>query len=144
MRDVYSLPETFTSADLGGKELLLNTGCWVAKWNQDWARQVHFEINDRIVFDRSSNRYWPEVESEDWFFSRQLNELGLKLGATRKIAVKHEGAAEFMNTFPWGAKLFDDESHTYPQTQSPVLVAEAACDVDSTDAVEAAAIPLEV
>lgn len=110
MNDVYQLPETFTSDDLDGQQLLLNTGCWVAKWNQEWARQVHFEINDRIVFDRTSNSYWPEVESEDWFFSRQLHEQGLSIGATRKIAIKHEGDVEFSNTFPWGSQAFDTES----------------------------------
>jgi hypothetical protein len=91
MRDLYQLPETFTSADLNGQQILLNTGCWVAKWNQDWCKQVHFEINDRIVFDKPHNCYRPQVESEDWFFSRLLNELDLKIGCTRKIAVKHQG-----------------------------------------------------
>lgn len=120
MHDVYQLPETFTSADVGGMPLLLNTGCWVAKWNQDWCRQVHFEINDRIVFDRTNNCYRPEVESEDWFFSRCLNDLGLKIGATRKIAVKHEGDVEFCNTFPWGSAAFDDESSKFKRRVSPV------------------------
>jgi hypothetical protein len=120
MHDVYDLPETFTSDDVGGLPLLLNTGCWVAKWDQQWARKVHFEINDRIVFDRTKNVYCPEVESEDWFFSRMLNELGLKIGATRKIAVKHEGDAEFPNTFRWGSQAYDNESHVYPRKSSPV------------------------
>lgn len=120
MHDIYQLPETFTSADVGGMPLLLNTGCWVAKWNQDWCRQVHFEINDRIVFDRVNNCYRPEVESEDWFFSRCLNDLGLKIGATRKIAVKHEGDVEFSNTFPWGSQAFDNESDKYRRRFSPV------------------------
>lgn len=120
MYDVYQLPETFTSADLGGLPLLLNTGCWVAKWNQDWCKQVHFEINDRIVFDRTSNSYRPEVESEDWFFSRLLNDIGLRIGATRKIAVKHEGDVEFANTHEWGTEAYDGESHAYPRKTSPV------------------------
>ncbi len=29
MHDLFELPETFTSDDLGGKPLLVNTGCWV-------------------------------------------------------------------------------------------------------------------
>jgi hypothetical protein len=130
MHDVYQLPETFTSDDLDGQQILLNTGCWVAKWNQDWCRTVHFEINDRIVFDRTQNCYIPEVESEDWFFSRQLHEVGLpghpsgfrplRIGATRKIAVKHEGEAEFLNTFPWGLQAFDNESNAHPRKISPV------------------------
>lgn len=42
MRDIFELPETFTSDDLGGKKLLLNTGCWVVKWSQEWCRKIHF------------------------------------------------------------------------------------------------------
>jgi hypothetical protein len=119
MHDVYELPETFTGEDLDA-QLLINTGCWVCKWDQDWCKKVHFEINDRIVFDVPQNGYRPEVESEDWFFSRLLNELGLKIGATRKIAVKHEGDVEFSNTFPWGSAAFDNDSHVYRRKTSPV------------------------
>jgi protein-L-isoaspartate O-methyltransferase len=120
MHELYDLPETFTSDDLGGLPLLLNTGCWVVKWNQEWAKKVHFTINDRIVFDRTQNRYCPEVESEDWFFSRLMNELGLRIGCTRKIAVKHEGEAEFPNTFAWGSRSYDNESCVHQRTCSPV------------------------
>lgn len=119
MHDVYQLPETFTSDDLGGYRLLLNTGCWVAKWNQEWARTVHFEINDRIVFNRTANRYQSQTEPEDWHFSRQLHEVGtgptahlkpLRIGATRKIAVTHTGEFDFVNTRAWGNNYFDTES----------------------------------
>jgi SAM-dependent methyltransferase len=120
MRDVYELPETFTSADLNGVPLLLNTGCWVAKWNQEWCRQVSFTINDRIVFDVPHNCYAPQVESEDWYFSRLLNEMGLKIGCTRKIAVTHQGEMEFQNTHPWGSESFDHESPSRIRKTSPV------------------------
>jgi hypothetical protein len=120
MRDVFELPETFTSDDLDGKQLLLNTGCWVAKWDQEWARQVCFTINDRIVFDIPQNCYRPEVESEDWYFSRLLNEMGLRIGATRKIAVAHHGEMDFLNTHPWGTDLFDNESPFRERRRSPV------------------------
>lgn len=119
MHDVYQLPETFTSDDVG-MPILLNTGCWVAKWNQDWCKKVHFEINDRIVFDRTTGAYYPEVESEDWHFSRLLHELGLKIGATRKIAVKHEGEVEFSNTEAWGSHAYDSDSRAYKRDTSPV------------------------
>lgn len=120
MNDVFQLPETFTQDDVDGMPLLLNTGCWVAKWDQAWARQLHFEINDRIVFNRADNRYVPEVESEDWFFSRMLNELGLRIGATRKIQVRHEGEVEFTNSMPWGSQAYDVDSQVYPRKTSPV------------------------
>jgi hypothetical protein len=121
MHDVYELPETFTSADVGGMQLLLNTGCWVIKWDQERCKQLHFEINDRIVFDRTNNCFRPEVESEDWFFSRLLNEMGFRIGATRKIAVKHEGDTEFVNTHAWGSEAFDCEpTAKYARHVSPV------------------------
>ncbi len=109
MYDVYELPETFTSDDIG-HPLLLNTGCWVAKWNQEWCRQVHFEINDRIVFNRAANRYQAQTEPEDWFFSRLCHEQGLKIGATRKIALMHDGDISFPNQQPWGSHAFDREA----------------------------------
>lgn len=120
MHDVFQLPETFTSDDLDGQEILLNTGCWVAKWDQEWCKKVHFEINDRIVFDRCNNCYRPEVESEDWFFSRLMNEMQVKIGATRKVAVRHCGEIDFVNTAPWGSQLFDVESDKYARKTSPV------------------------
>lgn len=125
MYDLYELPETFTSKDLG-HPLLLNTGCWVVKWDQEWCRTVHFEIHDRIVFNRAQNRYQAQTIPEDWHFSRQLHEIGqgpthgiqpLRIGATRKIALKHEGEMEFLNTFAWGVQTFDKES----SAKSPVF-----------------------
>jgi hypothetical protein len=101
MREVFALPETFTSEDVG-RPLLLNTGCWVCRFDPSWNTDVFFTINDRIVFDRRINSYVAQVESEDWFFSRLCHEKGLKIGATRKVAITHEGFAQFGNEFPWG------------------------------------------
>jgi hypothetical protein len=126
MHDVYDLPETFTSDDIGAP-LLLNTGCWVAKWDTEWCKQVHFEINDRIVFNRAQNRYQAQTEPEDWCFSRQLHEIGspgsptdgmrpLKIGATRKINLMHNGEIDFTNARPWGQWKFDENTCT----ESPV------------------------
>lgn len=119
MRDVYELPETFTSDDLG-QPLLLNTGCWVMRWNQEICRKLFFTINDRIVFDETQNRYRPEVESEDWFFSRLCHERELRIGATRKIAANHQGITQFTNTRPWGTDAFDNECPQRQRRISPV------------------------
>lgn len=105
MAEVYRLPETFTSEDVG-YPLLLNTGLWVCRFNPEWARKVHFTINDRIVVDREG-RFIPETEPEDWYFSRLLHELGLKIGCTRKIALNHRGGASFTNRHVWGSEAFD-------------------------------------
>ena len=107
MHEIMGLPETFTSDDVGGN-LLLNTGCWVCRFDPAWARKVHFTINDRIVIDAKTGRYMPEVEPEDWFFSRLCHEIGLKLGATRKVQVTHRGEYEYDNASAWG-NPFDSE-----------------------------------
>lgn len=101
LSEVHRLPETFTSADVGGHPLLLNTGLWVCRFDEAWARQVRFTINDRIVVD-PSGRYVPQCEPEDWYFSRLCHELDLKVGATRKIRLTHRGSAAFSNAQPWG------------------------------------------
>jgi hypothetical protein len=114
MSEVYSLPETFTSEDVG-HPLLLNTGLWVCRFG-DWARKVHFTINDRIVFDKNLDRYLAQVEPEDWYFSRLCHELKLKIGATRKIQLHHRGEIGFSNGHPWGDPV---DSVYVPESQIP-------------------------
>lgn len=109
-KELMSLPETFTSEDVGGP-LLLNTGCWVCKFDLEWARQVHFTINDRIVFNRTTNSYLAQVEPEDWYFSRLCHELGLNIGATSKVGILHRGEIDFSNQTVIG-NSFDDEYAT--------------------------------
>ncbi len=109
MFDLFELPETFTSEHVG-RPLLLNTGCWVCKFDMSWADKVHFEINDRIVFNKSKNEYVVENESEDWFFSRLLHERGLKIGCTRKLQLAHRGECDFLNDRQWGCNQIDIDS----------------------------------
>jgi predicted O-methyltransferase YrrM len=113
MREVFELPETFTSKDTG-HPLLLNTGCWVCRFDMKWARKVHFTINDRIVFNKGLNLYQAQVEPEDWYFSRLCHELGLRIGATRKLRLNHVGKQRFGNFEPWGHP-FDGEYVTESQ-----------------------------
>lgn len=110
MRDVFQLPETFTADDIDGRPLMLNTGCWVAKFDMAWATQVHFSIEDRIVWNTKAERYQAQTVPEDWHFSMQCHSLGLKIGATRKIRVHHRGEMDFPNTHPWGTNSFDCET----------------------------------
>ncbi|HQV58100.1 MAG TPA: class I SAM-dependent methyltransferase, partial [Ilumatobacteraceae bacterium] len=98
--EVYSLPDPFTSADLG-HPLLINTGLWVCRFDPTWAKKVHFEINDRIV-EMPDGEYDAETEPEDWFITRLFHELGLKIGATKEIKLQHRGPAEFPNNQTWG------------------------------------------
>jgi SAM-dependent methyltransferase len=112
MTDVYRLPATFTSEDVG-HPLLLNTGLWVCRFDETWASKVWFEIRDRIKYHEPSGRYQAVNESEDWFFSRLLHEIGgpgiateghrpLRIGATRKVRLTHRGPSRFPNDRAWG------------------------------------------
>lgn len=108
MQEVFRLPETFSAADCGypDRALLVNSGCWVCRLDRPWVEQVHFTINDRIR--KGADGLWrPEVESEDWCFSRQLHRLGCKVLATRKVPVKHLGGKAFVNFQPWGEWGYD-------------------------------------
>lgn len=106
MKEIHQLPRTFTSEDVG-HPLLVNTGLWVCRFGE-WAKHVHFEINDRIIYSKSNERYEPQVESEDWYFSRLCHELGLKVGATRRMQVNHRGSTLYPNWNAWGSQEFDD------------------------------------
>lgn len=106
MKEVYRLPPTFTSADVGAP-LLLNTGCWVCRFDPAWNKQVWFTVNDRIGYNSATGSYVALTESEDWFFSRLCHELGLRLGVTRKIKLHHRGEIDFANSIPYGTHEID-------------------------------------
>jgi hypothetical protein len=113
MHEVCQLPVTFTSEDVGYK-LLLNTGCWVCKFDPKWATKVYFSINDRIRFDKTKKHYIAEVEPEDWHFSRQCHALKVdgrrfRIGATRVVKLNHAGWNRYGNDTGWGDWKFDSE-----------------------------------
>lgn len=111
MRELYDLPETFTAADCGhpDRPLLINTGCFVCRFDLAWARQVWFASNDRIVFDEARDCFQPEAEPEDWHFARRLHGLGLKVGVTRAVRLSHRGETDWANDQAWGDLDFDRE-----------------------------------
>lgn len=111
-QEIATLPATFTSQDVG-HPLLVNTGLFVCRFDPAWVHKIHFTINDRIVFDTNRQIYSAETEPEDWFFSRLLHELGLKVGVTRKIALTHRGSVEYSNQATWGGS-YDREYLTGP------------------------------
>lgn len=104
LAELQRLPEVFTSEHVGGP-LLLNTGCWVCRFDWSWIDQVHFEINDRIVFNHATDCFEAQVEPEDWFFSRLGHELNLRIGATTKVKADHRGEHNFPNYRQWGEQF---------------------------------------
>lgn len=107
MQEIYRLPATFTADDVG-HPLWINTGLWVCKFDPAWNKKITFDDLNRIVFSTPQDAYVAEVQPEDWNFSQQLNRLGLRVGATRKIPVRHRGQVDVPNTHPWGDE-FDSQ-----------------------------------
>jgi predicted O-methyltransferase YrrM len=137
MREVFRLPETFTSADVG-HPLLLNTGLWACRFDESWARKVHFTINDRIVVG-PGGEYRAQCEPEDWRFSRLLHEIGrpgsptagrppLRIGCTRKVRLTHRGPHQWPNQAVWGEPF--DAAWTDRSVLAPAADGFALPDVD--------------
>lgn len=99
MKQVMKMAETFTH-----EKLLLNTGLLLLDLRQaEWAEQVFFTIRDGMGISEDRKKFLPVVEPEDWYFSRQLNALGVKLWATRKVKIVHKGDFNYPNFGEWGA-----------------------------------------
>ncbi len=109
--EVCNFPETFNEADAGypGWPLLHNNGCWMADLRKPvWYRllpngeaPVYFQFVERIT--RSpEGQWWYAQESEDWYFSRKLHEVGAKTYVTSKVKLTHHGNLAFPNWGDWG------------------------------------------
>jgi len=115
MRQLATWPKTFNASDIGFNDFILlhNTGCWLAdlrkpifhEEDEDGQLKAFFTIRDRIV--RRNGKWKPEVEPEDWFFSRRLHELGANTYVTREVVSHHYGWSDFRNTCDWGTRLDD-------------------------------------
>lgn len=104
--------------------LLINTGLWVCRLNQDWNKEVCFTVRDRIV--EIDGKYYAQGFSEDWMFGLWASRRGLKVMATTKVPCKHVGAHEYPSG-AWGAWETDisaARSHFEPWRLE--LVTEAA------------------
>lgn len=121
LAELYKLPETFTAADLGhpDRPLLVNTGCFVCKFDWRWAEKVVFQDVNRLIWDDELGQYRVETFPEDWNFARQCVALGLKVGCTRKVLVEHRGPQSFSNAGPWGDFEFDREYLDGPAVKVP-------------------------
>ena len=122
LREVFKLPETFSIEDTGceGKILLVNTGCFLMDITQPWAEQVLFHIGDQMRL-APDGRYKAECWPEDWGFSVQLAQHGVKVMATRKIQIRHHGNMLFGNDLAWGDW---DRDRAQPEEFSPIPALE--------------------
>lgn len=101
--DLATLPPSFgPEAACGpGEVLLVNSGMWLADLRRPWWDDIDdkgtpfaFTIRDRVIRNADGTRT-PEVRSEDWEMSRDLQRAGAKLVVTREVAAIHHGNASW-------------------------------------------------
>lgn len=118
IHEVANLPETFDAAQAGfpDKILLVNTGCWLAKLGSWVGDFPGFTVQDRLI--RHEGRLVPQVIPEDWNASRWWHTRGLRVLATSKVRLHHEGPWGWsaggwrQGAEPWG--LWDYDRETLP------------------------------
>lgn len=91
-----------------GDRLVVNTGLWVCDFTRPWVEKVHFEVRNGIE-KMPDGKFYPTVLPEDWNFSVQCDDLGLRVMATLCVEVCHYGRAKFNNQEIWGHDI-DPES----------------------------------
>lgn len=137
MQEVWeTLPETFDAGDAGYDPaqfpLLHNDGCFVADLRKPFWRTVNadgellaaFNFPRRIILGDDGN-FRPEGESEDWYWSRRLFELGAKTYITRLVRLVHTGPFDFPNDGPWGTYTHGDEDTAARWEKLPTPAATA-------------------
>lgn len=121
MSEVMEMPATWGIRDTGydGYDLLCNTGCWLAdmrdpRWrirDESGALVCYFTLRDRII--EVDGRFYVNGEPEDFFFSRQLQSVGLTPVVTRKVQVRHTGTSEYPNEGAWGRWKSDEATEPF-------------------------------
>ena len=111
MTEIYKLPETFTAADCGypHRKLLVNHGCILIDFTKEWRKaenpdgtlKITMTSPDRIG-RRPDGRWEAQHSPSDWRFSRDVQNLGGKVMATRKIKLYHMGEMPYTSMMAWG------------------------------------------
>lgn len=118
MKEIQEIPPTFNTHDVRKRfseldvetsQLLINTGMMAVNLHRPESQELFFEFHDRIVRIEQDDKivFCPETAPEDWLFSRQCNELGLNVFATREIPLVHMGGVPFKNQGAWGTLVTD-------------------------------------
>lgn len=128
MKQLAKLPGTFTPDDIGWRNypLVWNTGCWIADVRKPWCFRTNhagellarFQVNDRIRFNKETGKLTVQGESEDWYFSRILYDLGCKCMVTREIKARHYGLHNWPNWDVWGDDQDELASRAHVQAES--------------------------
>lgn len=96
-------PTAFCGQDLG-KQLLVNTGLFVCRFDQPWVSEldekgrlkIAFHYHD-YVLKHDDGTYHAYNMPEDWNFSLDAARLGAKVFATRAVKAEHIGRKRYPN-----------------------------------------------
>ena len=112
MHEVCEQPLVFDAATFGyeGWPLVHNTGCFAcdlrnplfSSTEPDGTAKIYFDFPSK-VYQKENGEFDNRRESEDWYFSRKLHELGGKSAITRRVRLSHRGVMDFNNFEPWGS-----------------------------------------
>jgi hypothetical protein len=99
LEEAHRLPVTFGAGQFPGKVLLVNTGCFVCRFDRDWCPKVWAKCATWVK--DVAGGYEAEMFPSDWDMSLQLAKLGCKVLATRGVEVYHD-RPEWTNARVWG------------------------------------------
>ncbi|HZZ77194.1 MAG TPA: hypothetical protein VFE62_01665 [Gemmataceae bacterium] len=122
MTELFHLPETFgvkdliaagidVDGDLQDKLLVANTGLWICRFDVPWVSEFTGFCDQNSIVTMPSGEIAAAKLSEDWIFSEWCWRQGIRVMATRKVAVGHveyptepsgHGNREFRNDSVWG------------------------------------------
>ncbi len=136
VRELPGLPATFDELDLARAygsakyarlPLLHNNGCWVCDLRKPVFRAEEpvlvegrysvalaamFAFPRRIV--RFNGQWCVQGESEDWYFSRRLWELGAQTYLTQRVKLSHlDAGTAYPNHGDWGAQEHDQQTRCW-------------------------------
>lgn len=111
LKELSLMPQTFDAKATGepDSDLLIASGLWVCDFTKPWVENVWFEMRDRII-RTPDGKFSAANWSEDWNFSRQCRELGVKVFATTKVQARHHGAADYDNFRARGTWAHDEDA----------------------------------
>lgn len=118
-KQAQELPLTWTCGNL-----LINTGLLLVDLSKPWVEKICFTINDRVTRDDATGEFIPEVQSEDWDFSRQLWRMGVPYFATRAVRVLHHGWQNWDSEATWGRAVDTDVAETMPLREVLITAAD--------------------
>lgn len=120
VREIQGFPETFNADDAGygGQPLLHNTGCWCCdlrkpEWFETFSSgdlRAMFDFPRHVYRDQKTGKWCSACESEDWYFSRQVFDLGISSYITRKVSLTHRGVQDYPNNKAWGLYEHDEDT----------------------------------